>query len=379
MARSSAGAIDLEQGDAVTAGQNRSRAHCSHIGLTMDITALHGHWRTLRCLALALALALPWAARTAPMADARGAAASFAPALNRALPITLGVYGVAKAARVRYDDPQPQGDEGAEVRIGAGFLIDASGLAVTAAHVVQGCDVIAVKLADQRVVQAHKIGEDEDTDIALIRLPVSVPVPAFGRSSLLRPGDWVLAIGEPYGLNRSVSAGIVGGKDRHFAEEGDVLYIQSDLALNPGNSGGPLIDSSGTVVGMNMRTVVGVHGTPGVSLSIPIEVVLQIARELKSGGAIARPRLGADFHDLPPELALARGRPYAHGAVIERVASGSLAERAGLRVGDIVVGMNGKAIQHSAALARALLAWRQASGTRITVYRNGGFLQLTLD
>jgi serine protease Do len=125
--------------------------------------------------------------------------------------------------------------------------------------------------------------------------------------------------------------------------------------------------------------VVGTFGTAGVSLSIPIEIVLQIAQELKAGGAISRPRLGADFHDLTPPAALARGRTHAHGAVIELVRTGSLAERAGLRVGDIVVGMNGLPIGHGADFARALLAWRKAAGSRFTVHRGGGYRQLTLD
>jgi S1-C subfamily serine protease len=330
-------------------------------------------------VAHAVAVALAACAVVPAAAEPRAAPASFAGALSRGMPLAVGVYGIGTPQR-NCADGAPVHDELSDSRVGAGFLIDAQGLVVTAAHVVTGCDRVAVKLADQRVVLAQKIGEDEDTDIALLRLSVSLPVsPAFGRTAALRAGDWVLAVGEPYGLNRSVSAGIVGGKDRHFAEGSDLLYIQSDLALNPGNSGGPLLDSSGAIVGMNIRTVVGAYGTPGVSLSIPIEIVLQIAHELKTGGPITRPRLGAEFCDVTPAVALARGRSYTHGALIELVRSGSLAGRAGLRVGDIVVGMNGRPIEHSAAFARALLRWHRAEGTLFTVYRNGGYRQLTLE
>jgi serine protease Do len=156
-----------------------------------------------------------------------------------------------------------------------------------------------------------------------------------------------------------------------------MTYIQTDAALNPGNSGGPLLDVEGAIVGMNVRTVVASAGSPGVSLSIPIEVVLRIARELQ-GGSIVRPKLGAEFHDLSPVEALALGRAYAHGALVELVAVHSPAERAGLRSGDIVVGFNGRPVVGSADLALALLSWRQVAGTRITVYRDGRYQQLVL-
>lgn len=333
---------------------------------------------------LALACAGLCGAAVPPAAPAPAAPSSFAGALQRSLPFALGVYGVGKRERRNDLDLERDGNVAHEndvlaARLGAGFMIDAQGHAVTAAHVLTGSERVIVKLADQRVVLAQKIGEDEDTDIALIRLPIHLPAPPLGRSAPLRTGDWVLAIGEPYGLNRSVAAGIVGGKDRHFAEDRDVLFIQSDLALNPGNSGGALLDAQGFIVGMNMRTMAGGFGSPGVSLSIPIEVVLQIAHELKASGTITRPRLGADFHDLSAPGAIARGRSYAHGALIHHVQHDSLAERAGLREGDIVVGMNGRAIGHSADFARALLAWRKVQGTRFTVYRDTGYLQLKID
>lgn len=300
----------------------------------------------------------------------------FAAALQRSLPLAFGVYGIEA-------EPLQAGDEPARslagpARVGAGFLIDAKGLAVTAAHVVVGSRRVAVKMADERVLEAEVIGADEESDIALVRLPVSLAsAPVFGRTGALRAGDWVLAVGEPYGLASSVAAGIVGGKRRHFAEEPGMTYIQTDAALNPGNSGGPLLDADGAIVGMNVRTVVAAAGSPGVSLSIPIEVVLQIARELQ-GGSIVRPKLGAEFHDLSPVEALALGRAYAHGALIELVAVRSPAERAGLRSGDLVVGFEGRPIVGSADLALALLSWRRVPGTRFTVWRDGRYRQLVL-
>lgn len=177
----------------------------------------------------AIALAGAWLAGYATAQPAQPP--SFAAALSRGAPFAFGVYGVSKTGK-GYDSAIPD-------RIGAGFVIDADGHAVTAAHVIADCDRVVVRMPDQRVVLAQKIGTDEESDIALIRLPLSRPaLPVFGRTVALQTGDWVIAIGEPYGLNRSVAAGIVAGKDRHFVEETEVLFIQSDIALNPGNSGG---------------------------------------------------------------------------------------------------------------------------------------------
>jgi S1-C subfamily serine protease len=176
-----------------------------------------------------------------------------------------------------------------------------------------------------------------------------------------------------------VAAGIVGGMDRHFSDDSELLYVQSDLALNPGNSGGPLLDAAGDIVGMNMRTVVGSYGAPGVSLSIPIEVVQGIAAELRANGSIVRPRLGAEFDDVTAVVAMLRGRATTQGALVAIVRRGSLAERMGLRVDDIVVAMNERPIMRSADLARALLAWRQVAGTRLVVLRGEAVLTLALD
>lgn len=325
-----------------------------------------------RCLAAA-ALAL---------AATAGAHESFAPALARVLPFTVGVYALPhERPRAVLDldtgnfevrPPSPQ--------VGAGFLVD-EGHFVTAAHVVAQAQRVVVKLADARVLQAQVVGRDDVADIALLRLerPPRLPQPpAWGRSTSLRPGDWVLAVGEPFGLSASVAAGIVAAKDRHFADDGEVLFIQSDVALNPGNSGGPLADAAGAIVGMNLRTVAGTHGTTGVSLSVPIEIVLQIARELRRGGGVPRPRLGAEFCDLTPLQALDRGRPYADGALVSLVHQGSIAEHMGLREDDIVIALNGRAIASSADFTRALLAWREPLGTRLVVVREGRPVELVV-
>lgn len=309
---------------------------------------------------------------------------AFATALARALPFAVGVYGVARAESAVEGSAQGDAERGTPVlphaRVGAGFMIDNEGHLVTAAHVVTDTDDVIVKLADQRVLAATVVGADAELDIALLRIASPGPVaPPLGRSAALRPGHWVLSVGEPYGLNRSVAAGIVGGTDRHFSDDPELLYLQTDIALNPGNSGGPLVDVSGQIVGMNMRTVVGAYGTPGVSLSIPIEIVLAIAAELRSGGGISRPRLGADFDDVSPQQAIASGRGTTQGSRVTAVRRGSLAERMGLRPDDVVVAMNQRPIGSSADLARSLLAWRDTAGTRLVVLRGGSVLTLKLD
>lgn len=318
---------------------------------------------------------LALAAAGLPVAAAPGVP-GFGAALERAGSQFFGVYGLDTDPL--QEEPGRARDFGGVARVGSGFFIDGRGLAVTAAHVVERARRVAVKMPDGRIHVAEVLGSDGEADIALIRLPVApAAAPVFGRTADLRAGDWVLALGEPYGLGHSVSAGVVGGTRRHFAEEPGMSYIQSDAALNPGNSGGPLVDAEGAIVGMNVRTVVAIAGSPGVSLSIPIEIVLDVARALQSG-AIERPRLGAEFHDLTPGEALALGRAYTHGALVELVAVKSVAEAAGLRSGDVIVGFDGRLVASSADLALALLQWRRAAGTRLAVFRDGQYLRLTV-
>lgn len=294
--------------------------------------------------------------------------ATFSHTLNRAVHGVVGVYGTEVSTTQAGEATLTEGT------VGAGFFIDDAGTIVTAAHVTSQAARIIVRLSDQRIFEAHRIAEDRELDIAIIRIDASdIRPPPLGRAASLRAGDWVLAVGEPYGLRRSVVAGIVSGGPRHFSEDLEGLFIQTNISLNPGNSGGPLLDLSGAVVGMNVRTVVGVQGGGGVSLSIPIEVVQQIARENQSDDAIERPRLGARFEDVSPPAAAAAGRKTTTGAVVREVTADSLALRAGFEEGDILVGMNDRPITDSGDLARQLFAWRHAPGTRFVVFRRGHF------
>ena len=305
------------------------------------------------------------AAHTAEAAT-RPPPASFADAFQRGAAWSVGLYMFVP------------GEE--EPRVGAGFFIDDKGSIATAAHLLGEAQQILVALPDKRIVAAEVLGQDDVTDIALLRIAGAPRVrPAFAAPGSLRVGDWVIAVGEPFGLEHSVSAGIVSGKDRHFGDDGELVFIQSDVALNPGNSGGPLLDAQGAIVGMNARTIVGPAGTPGASLAIPIEIVLQLVGEFRQeSGRPVRPRLGALFDDVPPLTAWAAGRRETSGSLILSVTRGSLAEKMRLRAGDVVISMNGRAIGGSADLVASLLAWRHAEGTRLVVIRDAQPVLLTL-
>jgi serine protease Do len=259
------------------------------------------------------------------------ASRGFSAVLGRAMPSIVGVYGLdvppdpsdflfQSAGSPR---PRPRGEEQAPwsgtaipTRIGSGFFIDGAGTIVTAAHVVADAEHVVVRMADQRVLEAEVVDQDSDLDVAVLRVRgADMKVPAFGRSAASRPGDWVLAVGEPFGLARSVAAGIVSGRARHFVEDNEGMFIQSDVSLNPGNSGGPLLNANGEIIGMNLRTMVGPLGSSGLSLSLPIETVLQVAAELAGGTSSLRPRLGVRFEDVSVRPHWKRGAltPPAHG------------------------------------------------------------------
>lgn len=325
------------------------------------------HLLLLAASALALWLPSLHAAEPPRRAPESPRPASFAQAFQRGSAWSVGVYIFIP------------GEE--EPRVGAGFLVDDKGSIATAAHLLGEAQQILVALPDKRLLAAELLGQDTAADIALLHIDSPPRThPALARAGSLRVGDWVIAIGEPFGLEQSVSAGIVSGKDRHFGDDGEVMFIQSDVALNPGNSGGPLLDVTGAIVGMNARTIVGPVGTPGASLAIPIDIVMQVIGEVRAAGDIpARPRLGALFDDVPPLAAWSAGRRDTGGALILSVPRGSLAEQLRLRAGDIVTMMNGRPVGGSADLVRALLAWRSASDTQFVVQRAGQTLSLRLD
>ncbi len=328
---------------------------------------------------------------TRPVADVSGGRLpGFDLAIAHGTAITVSVHGLAAAPPAASHDraaaqrrrtaaraatPEPDGVEMEEGTIGAGFFIDGEGHIVTAAHVVEGSQRLLVQTHDQQVLDAELVGLDPDSDIALLKVASTGAAPRLGHSVSMRTGDWVVAIGAPYGLDRTILAGIVGGLNRHFADDANSAFIQTDVGLAPGSSGGPLLDMNGAIVGMNARVLLSGFGAGGLGLSTPIEIVLQVAGELREG-AIRRPRLGASFADVSATLARRVGRSHASGAWVQQVAAGSLGRAMGLQAGDIVTSMNGQPIGDGADLARMLLAWREVRGTTLIVFRARGYRQL---
>jgi serine protease Do len=304
-------------------------------------------------------------------------------ALQRGLPYAVGVYAVGGSAAVParigpLERPEPDGPE-IDDAVGAGIVMSADGLIATAAHVIADAEQIVVVLWDGRILPAQTVGVDADADIALLRVDARWPAePPFGHSIVLRPGDRVLAVGEPYGLSRSAVAGIVSGDTRHFIGDRDLMFLQTDIALNPGDSGGPLFDDQGRIVAMNLRSVVGMYGMAGLGLSVPIEVVRQIAAGLASGRPPWRPQLGAHFEDLTPPEAFVRGLARVSGALVRRVDAGGVGARIDLRADDVIVGMNGRPVDNGAELSRLLLEWSDAAELRLTVFRAGAYRELRL-
>ena len=269
--------------------------------------------------------------------------------------------------------PRKRGDRGAgqEVQrgVGSGFIISADGLVVTNAHVVDGATEIYVTLTDKREFKGKLIGADKRTDVALVKIEAaSLPRMAIGESKDIRVGQWVLAIGSPFGLENTVTAGIVSAKGR---ETGEYLpFIQTDVAINPGNSGGPLINIRGEVIGVNSQILSGSGGSIGISFAIPIDDAMRVVEQLKNGGRVRRGRLGVEIGEVPKDVAEAMGIK-AQGALVRRVESGTPAEKAGVVAGDIIVKFDGRTIERSLDLPRAVGDTKPGTKSTLTVLRKG--------
>ena len=234
--------------------------------------------------------------------------------------------------------PNPGPREFQNNSLGSGFIISADGYILTNAHVVEAADEINVKLNDKREFKAKVIGSDKRTDIALIKIDATgLPAVKFGDPNRLKVGEWVIAIGSPFGFENSVTAGIVSAKGRSLPQENFVPFIQTDAAVNPGNSGGPLFNMRGEVVGINSQIYSRTGGFMGLSFSIPIDVANDIATQLKTGGKVTRGRIGVVIQPVTKELAESFGLPKPAGALVSSVEKGSPAEKAGIEAGDVIL------------------------------------------
>jgi serine protease Do len=264
-----------------------------------------------------------------------------------------------------------QGPE--RVGLGSGFIITPDGYILTNAHVVADSDDVTVRLSDaKREFKAKVVGVDRRTDVALIKVDAhDLPSAKLGNSSQVEPGQWVAAIGSPFGFDNSISAGIVSATRRALPDESFVPFIQTDVAVNPGNSGGPLINLKGEVVGINSLIYSRTGGYMGVSFAIPIEVALDVAKQLQATGKVTRGRLGIGIQSLTKELAQSFKLDQPVGAVVTNVEKGSPADKAGLKLGDVILAYNGSKIEDPNELPRLVAATRPGDKATLEVWRNG--------
>ncbi|MEE9395896.1 MAG: DegQ family serine endoprotease [Methylococcales bacterium] len=256
--------------------------------------------------------------------------------------------------------------------LGSGFIISKDGYVLTNHHVVKDADEIIIRLQDRRQLEAELVGSDERSDIALLKVEaIDLPVVKLGSADALKVGEWVVAIGSPFGFDHTVTAGIVSAKGRSLPRDNYVPFIQTDVAINPGNSGGPLFNMEGEVVGINSQIYSRTGGFMGLSFAIPTEVAINVVEQIKKDGHVSRGWLGVQVQDVTRELAESFGMKRPRGALIAKVIPKSPAEKAGFKVGDILVEYDGKKIDTSAMLPPMVGMTVPEVGTEVTIIRQG--------
>jgi len=256
--------------------------------------------------------------------------------------------------------------------LGSGFIISEDGYIMTNAHVVGSADAITVRLTDKREFKAKVIGVDKRTDVALIKIEAGgLPKVMQGDPNVLKVGEWVVAIGSPFGFDNSVTAGIVSAKGRSLPQENFVPFIQTDAAVNPGNSGGPLFNMKGEVIGINSQIYTRSGGFMGLSFAIPIDVAMDVANQLRTSGKVTRGRIGVTIQEVTRDLAESFGLSKAGGALISSVEKGGAADKAGIQVSDVILKFDGKVIGSSTDLPRIVAATHPGSKVTVRVWRKG--------
>ena len=353
---------------------------------------------TTAALALAAGLAaLPVLAPTAALAVPPGGYGDLVEQVSPSvvfIEVTGQAQGAAAEGQMPFELPQqmpeemrrhfekmfPKGGEmPARQGLGSGFIISEDGRIVTNAHVVEGAETVTVKLSDGRRFEAEVLGADRATDIALLKIEADVALPpvAFGASGEMRVGDEVMAVGNPFGLGGSVSAGIVSALKRDINAGPFDDFIQTDAAINRGNSGGPLFNNAGEVIGVNTAILSPGGGSVGIGFAVPSDLVQEIVADLSDDGKVTRGWLGVQIRPMTPEVAEVLGFDAPRGAVIEAVSGDSPAEAAGLKKGDIILSFGGTAIDELRDLTRAVARTAPEKAAEITVLRKGK--EVTLD
>jgi serine protease Do len=309
-------------------------------------------------------------------------------ARNQASVVGITTAGPMNTGNPNGDDDNPlsqffQGTpmprrHGVEHAQGSGFIISADGLVLTNAHVVDGAKEVTVKLSDHREFKAKVLGADRSSDIAVLKIDGhDLPAVRLGDSDQLGVGDYVLAIGEPFGLEETATAGIVSAKGRSLPGDGYVPFIQTDAAVNPGNSGGPLFDSEGAVVGINAQIYTNSGGYQGVSFAIPINLAVQIKDQIVKTGKVAHSRLGVEVQTLDQSLADSFKLKSPNGALVAKIVPDSAAAQAGVKVGDVILKFNGAAIVDAGQLSARVGVAAPGDKATLEIWRDGKTLSLT--
>lgn len=358
------------------------------------IAALGAGYAKLGGQAISPADAVPAAARavTAPLPRSTSGLPDFTAIVERSGPAIVNISSTGPsrtASRIdpndpmfeffrRFGLPSPYGE--APTRgMGSGFIVSEEGLILTNAHVVDGADEVTVKLTDQREFKAKVVGLDKLTDVAVLRIHAgNLPVVRLGDPSRTRVGEWVVAIGSPFGFENSVTAGIVSAKSRSLASDSYVPFIQTDVAVNPGNSGGPLLNLDGEVIGINSQIYSRSGGYQGVSFAIPINVALNVQEQLLQHGKVRHGRLGVTIQEVSQSLAESFGLKSSAGALVSSVEKGSPAAAAGLEAGDIILKLNDTEIGRSSDLPPMVSAIKPGTQVKLQIWRKGATRELAL-
>jgi len=271
----------------------------------------------------------------------------------------------------RFRIPIPHGDS-IRKGVGSGFIVSADGYILTNAHVVDEAAEVTVKLTDNREFQAKVIGTDRRTDVALVKIDArNLPTVRIGDASKARVGEWVAAIGSPFGLENTVTAGIISAKSRALPDETYVPFLQTDVAINPGNSGGPLFNMAGEVIGINSQIYSRTGGYMGLSFAVPIEVAMKVKTDLQQYGKVSRGRLGVTIQGMNQDLADSFGLKKPQGALVNAVEPKSPADKAGIKTGDVILAVDGNTIESSIELPRVIGEKRPGTKVKLKIWRQG--------
>lgn len=355
-------------------------------GLVVGSAAWFGHSPVGR----AHAVAPPASAPLGTPANPAMALPDFATLVERQGPavVHVSVVGTVKTGTAGVDPDDPAHELlrrfGAVPRestprtgMGSGFIVSADGTILTNAHVVANAGEVTVKLTDKREFKARVVGIDKPTDVAVLKIDArDLPVVSIGDPRQSRVGDWVVAIGAPFGFENSVTSGIISAKSRALPEEGYVPFLQTDVAINPGNSGGPLFNLKGEVIGINSQIYSRSGGYQGLSFAIPIDIAMRVEKQLVAHGTVQRGRLGVTIQDLNQSLADSFGLDRPGGALVSSVEKDSPAAKAGVQPGDVILGIDGKAVGNSNELPPIVADMAPGAAAKLEIWRSGGRIEV---